>query len=198
MIGPASAGVIIDFGTGTVGSGGSLVISGSTVTGTNIPLGVMNFTDPLGNVTVYATSGTATSSSGTLAAALNFNWNGTTGNITVTGGVPALGVPNGTTLLTGTFSTFNINSTGFLGAVSGSGLDTKSPLLLAALGVPVNTPFTFFGFSIGGPKSGVANTYTPTSTDVANSSVPEPGAMLLLGTVLVGITYGLRRRSSKV
>jgi hypothetical protein len=62
--------------------------------------------------------------------------------------------------------------------------------------LPVNTPFTFFGFTIAF-QPGAAGTYTPFSTDMSNTAIPEPGTMVLFGTGLVGLAAIARKRLRK-
>jgi hypothetical protein len=183
---------VIDFGTGSAGQGGTVTQNGSNAIGLNIPVGLLSVT--IGNsMTTYNTSGAANGVSASNVAALSFNTAANT--ITIVGGIPTLGIANGTTLLTGTFSSVSVtNQGGVLLSVSGSGPDTKSQALLQALGVPLNTQFQFFGFSISSILNG--NTYNAFSTDIANTAVPEPTSMLLLGSVLVSVCTVLRRRTS--
>ena len=192
----ASAAIVIDFGTSTIGNGGLVTVSGSNAIGSNIPLGSMTVT--IGSTTsVYDTSGAATSSNQdpNRSAALNFNTSANT--IQVIGGIPTLGIANGTVLLSGTFSSFTVSNFGVAAVVSGNGIDTKNPALLAALGIPTNTAFTFFGFSISNvlrPGGG----FVATSTDINNTGVPEPTSIVLLGTVLIGVCRLLRQRAAPV
>jgi hypothetical protein len=196
VVASASAAVIIDFGTGTAGAGGTVTsTSGGNAVGVAIPVGVMTFTNGP-TVTSYDTSGTATSSAqdANLSASLDFNT--ATNTITITGGIPTLSIANGTTLLSGSFSSFSVtNNFGVLLSVNGQGPDTKSPLLLQALGLPTNTPFQFFGFTIASLANGTV--FNAFSTDIANTAVPEPTSILLLGTVLVGVCRVLRRRTAE-
>jgi len=181
---PAFGAIIIDFGTGAAGNGGTIVQSGSNATGTNILIGSLNYQNGASNTTY------------TMSGLLSFNTAANT--ISITGSIPTLGITSPITLLTGSFTSFSVaNPISNLIDVSGSGPDTKSATLLTALGLPTTTQFAFFGFSIGGLNLGSTNTYTAVSTDISNSAVPEPTSIILLGTVVFGISGLLRRRTTK-
>ena len=192
---PVQAVPIIDFGTGTAGTGGTITsLGGGNYSGAGIPVDVLSVTGAPG-AGVYDLSGAFVSGTavGGNSAVLAFNTS--TGSISITGGVPAL-VIGSTTLLSGSFSSFTV--TGPIGntlAISGLGPDAKDPYLLSALGLSPTLPFNFFGFTISADFNSVTGTGTATSTDIVNTAaVPEPATLLLLGSGLMATGWFGRKR----
>lgn len=183
-VAPAQA-VIIDFEQAPAGPGGVLTWDGTNATGTAILLGTLTVSDaPVFGV--FALSNTT----------LDFDTGDVSNFIMITGGVPGLGIADGTTLLSGTFDSFLVQVVGTILAVSGTGPDEKDPEFLRALGLnPDVLSFHFFGSSLSGNFDGT--TGTATSTDVLNVnpvSVAEPTSFLLLGVGLVAVGILGRRR----
>jgi len=190
---------IIDFGTGNAGTGGTLTISGGNAVGTNIPVDTLTVTGAPLNDGVYDLSGTATSSNqdANKSAALNFNTS--TGAISIVGGVPFFGVPATTTLLSGTITSFiitnNSSTLGQIGLISGK--DTKSPELLAHLGL-FDTQFELSGFSLAVNSKQTGSPFVAISTDISNiQAVPEPASLLLLGFGIAGLGIWQRQKSRR-
>jgi hypothetical protein len=186
--------VVIDFGTGSTGPTGTYTLSadGQNATGTGIAVGVVTVVGTAFDGS-YDTSGACANQTGgdsNGSACLSFDTAANT--ISIVGDVSALGVPN-TTLLSGSFSSFNL-----LGGngIFGSGPDTKSPLLLAALGLAADLPFEFFGFSITTTVVAPGASGSAISTDIRNTAVPEPSAVVLFVSMLLGCSALLRRRAA--
>ena len=177
----AAAAVVIDFGTGLAGPGGTLSYDGVNTIGTNINIGSLTAQGTPANAGTYLTN-----------AILNFDTGANT--ISIFGDVPGLGIAP-TILLSGSFSSFTYTPisgpSGLTEVFSGQGPDIKDAGLLAILGVPTNTPFDFFGFSIESVNG------TVVSTDIVNTEVvPVPAAVWLFGSGLIGLVGIARRKKA--
>ena len=122
------------------------------------------------------------------------------GTISIVGAIPALGIPAGTTLLSGTFSGTPLEVIGAglnFGLFAGAGDDVKNEELATFYGLPAD--FTFANTAITADiihnPITAAFSGTVVNADLNNTStvvVPYPFTLLLVGAGLLGV--GLLRR----
>ena len=191
---PAFATVVIDFEQG-VGAGGTVTASGGNASTTDIPVDILKVAGTGATDGVYDLTGTCSGAGqdGNGSACLAFDT--AAGTISITGGVVGLaGLPNGTVLLSGNFTSSSVSAGSVLLVVSGTGPDTKDATLLADLNT--SGPFNFFGFSLDANTATTGTPYVGTSNDIINTGVPEPASAALLGGALL-VACALRRKSKR-
>ena len=173
----ASAAIVIDFSTGLAGSGGTITYDGTDVIGEDILIGALLVEGaPVGN--------------GTYTADALLNFNTALNTIEIVGTVDPL-VVNPAVLLTGSFASFEYIADEFGNEIfSATGPDTKGCALLCELGIPLDTAFNFFGFSIESANGNVV------STDFVNTAVvPVPAAAWLFASGIIGLIGVARRKN---
>jgi hypothetical protein len=166
----------------------------ASVTGTQTPLNlnrVLNITGGQLNFVTGNFTGTAGGQ----------EWDfGPRGHVVLEGGIPALGIPSGTVLLSGQFAdTTFVRPLSLAGykVVGGDFLDMVNPVLAAYYGLPRGA-VTYVGglagilTTLADPGSPFSST-GPTSAHLVTSPVPEPGMLALYATSLLGLSVCGRR-----
>jgi PEP-CTERM motif len=168
---------------------GGLQIAGSNASGFNIRIGSVTVSGAPTNNGTFAVSSNLTG----LGGNGDLVFNSVTNSISITGAISGLGVAQ-TTLLNGSFSTFNVLfSTLSSGEITATGPDVKAASLLSAIGLNTNTKFNFFGFVLGFNKTAPLGSYDVINANIVNQT-PEPETLLLFGTGLVSLVGLLRRK----
>jgi hypothetical protein len=205
---PALAIPALVFDTTPGGAGGSLVYGGAggPLVGTDIVfVDIASIDTPLNPGATLACSNCSldfTTGNNTQEGPTQWVWAGG-GDFTLTGGVPALGIADGTTLLSGTFTTTpntpGLASFGTSALFIALGTDTKNAVLAGFFGLgPNDWNFANTEIALGTFTLGVGGAFSavPNQADIINTqAVPQAATSLLLGLgmLFLGLPSALRR-----
>jgi hypothetical protein len=217
-----AAPTIIDFSTGAGTDTGTLTYTGGTtpLVGADILIGAVKGVNTPSNsgVSDTITGGLLSFTTGDFVSfdpGTGTYTFGSGGTISITGTGPGCltvggcggNVPNttsGPTLLSGVdiSARYEVASgIGMLDLYITTGSDRKNTNLVQFFGLnPANISSWAFNGTVhatGGGTGGAFAADSTGSTDIANTPVPEPASIILLGSVLVGITSLVHRRRAK-
>lgn len=124
------------------------------------------------------------------------------GTITLLGGVPALGIPDGTVLFSGSFDEASVTASGLIFRVTVAAFtDTKNAELVGFYGLPAGVPYLGnfnISFNASGSPPAAFSSSLVLSGDITNTPVPEPAALTLVGSGMIGLAGLARRRLFKI
>jgi hypothetical protein len=189
---PTFASAIIDFAGNAAGSG-SITGTATTSTGTSILIDTLTgIGTPLNAGSTSVTGGALTfSASGGSYSGGVYTY--TSGTFEIAGTDTTAGASG--ELLGGTISSLTVNIGGSITLVTGT--DTFDNTALATyFGLPTTAGNVTNGsVHLSNITGGTGGSYSAStfSTDIPDSTVPEPTSILFLGTVLIGVSMLVRR-----
>ena len=203
---PANAIGILDFGIESPTAGSiAYLVNGGPLVGTNIEVdnvGGIGTAFHDGGVPLVITGGLLNFTTGNLTDTTVDRWNfggGTSSSIVLTGGIPALGIADGTILFQGSFGAATVITFGETFGIAGSSFtDSKNLTLADYFGFDLTLPGWAGNFNISFNADGLPpltfSSDTVLSGDIPNTPVPEPASLLLLGSGLIAIVGFSRSR----
>ena len=165
--------------------GGTLEAVEDGVVGSNINISTMTIEDDTGTTVYDVTDGI-----------LNFDTNATGFEVVITGGVAGLtGVPTGTTLFEGSFTSYTYDDYPTAEIFTGNGSGAVGAEVLSNVESIGDNPFVFTGFSLESANGNVLSTdFLMTATGTRTPEVPIPASVWLFGSGLLGLVGVSRRK----
>lgn len=204
---PVQADPILDFAVGFPTPGSISYAGGPTpLVGTNIQVdNVIGGDTPSNNgVLLVLSNATLKFTTGNFSGSTANTWDFSGGGaISLVGGVPALLIPDGTTLFSGSFLPAMVATLGTTFKIAGAAFsDLKNPDLVAFYGLPSGISYAGnFNISFNTAASSPPAAFSSTSLlsgDITNTPIPEPASLTLVGSAMIGLASFARRRLFKI